>query len=306
MASIPHSLLGASALSLMEYRTRREWKSALQTLRLIDVGWQDLVHVQPADAWKWLGWDAARIREWQGALDIARTRLAPAAAQGIQVISELDENPPAWLIRLESVPWVFYRGNPAVLDQTTLGFSGQREAGEQALAITSSLCMEAARIGFCVVSGGARGIDMAAHTAVLDAGGSTAVILPQGISTWNPPFALARQSAAERVLVLGEDVPWEGWTTESAMRRNRMIVELSDVFTVPQSGTSGGSHSTGKYALSHSKVTFVPDLGDQYPGNRVLLQRGARPLNLIDGKADLQQMLIDSTPIPGPEQTSLF
>lgn len=299
---MPDALLVTSALSLMEGRSRREWKLALQTLRLIDVSWHDLLSASSGDVWKWLGWDAARFREWESALGIARSQLLGAADAGIGVVTDLDNDPPDWLGKLPSVPWVFYRGDLSILDRTTIGFSGQRDAGEDSLAITSSLGVTAARQGFTVVSGGARGIDMAAHSAVLEAGGFTAVILPQGLATWRAPHTLSQS----HVLAMSEDLPWDGWTTESAMRRNRMIVDLSHIFTVPQSGTSGGSHSTGMYALRQGRVTFVPDLGPDYPGNQKLLRHGATPLESTDGRYDLEQMLVESIPETGPIQSTLF
>ena len=302
MLSTPDVVLATSALSLMEGRTRREWKLALQTLKLIDVGWGDLLAMSTSDAWKWLGWDATRYREWQSALDIARSRLTTAANSGIRVVTEMDDDAPSWLRKLPSVPWVFYRGDLSILELRTIGFSGQRDAGDQSLAITTELGVEAARCDFTVVSGGARGIDMAAHSAVLESGGSTAVILPQGLATWRVPYGLANPN----MLALSEDLPWEDWTTESAMRRNRMIVDLSHIFTVPQSGTSGGSHSTGMYAIRQGRVTFVPDLGPDFPGNRKLLQHGARPLVTGSGRYDLEQMLRESTPEPSHSQATLF
>lgn len=302
MLGTPDSLLVTSAFSLMEGRTRREWKLVLQTLKLIDVSWNDLVDMHSSDAWKWLGWDAVRFREWESALQMASARLAGATDSGIRIAADLDDDAPDWLQKLPSVPWVFYRGDLSILDRSTIGFSGQRDAGEDSLAITADLAIEAARQGFTVVSGGARGIDMAAHSAVLEAGGSTAVILPQGLATWRVPYALANS----RVLAISEDLPWEGWTTESAMRRNRMIVDLAHIFTVPQSGTSGGSHSTGMYALRQGRVTYVPDLGRDFPGNQKLLGHGARPLVQTDGQYDLEQMRVESTPVTKPSQATLF
>lgn len=306
MLSSTDALTVASAFSLMEGRSRREWKLALETLRLIGVSWPDLLEMQSEEAWKWLGWDATRFREWSNALDIASARIEPAAGAGISVISDLDDHVPKWLRALQTVPWVFYQGELSILDHTTLGFSGQRDAGEESLAITRTLSREAARLGYTVVSGGARGIDMAAHTAVIEAGGRTAVILPQGLHTWSAPFVLANPEVADNVLAISEDVPWEAWNTESAMRRNRMIVDLSDIFTVPQAGTSGGSHSTGMYALRKKKVTFVPDLGRDYPGNQRLLQHGAKSLEMIDGRYALEHMLNTSISVIKPSQTSMF
>lgn len=295
----------ASALSQLEGRTRREWKSALETLRLLDVTLSELVSMTAGDGWKWLGWNANQFRDWRSALEVSRNRVAQFEDSGIDVVTTMDEHAPDWLHALPATPWLFYGGDLAVLDRVTLGFSGQRDAGDQALAITDTLAMEAARLGYTVVSGGARGVDMAAHAAALAGGGSTAVILPQGLGTWKAPHGLSSQQAAPRVLAVSEDVPWEPWNTESAMRRNRMIVDLSRIFTVPQSGTSGGSHSTGMYALKHGRVTYVPDLGPDYPGNGKLIRHGARPLDPRHG-FDLAQMLEESIPEESPSQASLF
>lgn len=287
---------------MMEGRSRKEWKLTLQSLKLIGVDWRDVLAMPSADAWKWLGWDSARFREWQSAVEMATSHLPNMINSGIRVATELDDVVPQWLRKLSTVPWVFYRGDLSILDRNLLGFSGQREAGQQSVAITTALGQEAARIGFTVVSGGARGIDMAAHIAALSAGGATAVILPQGLLTWRVPLTLS----GNQVLAVGEDIPWDGWTTESAMRRNRMIVNLSHIFTVPQSGTRGGSHSTGMYALRQGMVTYVPDLGSNYPGNQKLLQHGATPLAAFGGRYDLEQMLEVSTPDTEPMQSSLF
>lgn len=301
MLHTPDAILVTSALSLMGGRSRREWKLTLQTLKLIGVDLEALLVMVASDAWKWLGWDASRFREWQSALKIANSHRFDMERCGLRVVTDLDDDAPTWLRKLPAVPWVFYRGDLAIMDRKTIGFSGQRSAGEQSLAITSALGSEAVELGYTVVSGGARGIDMAAHTSALEAGGATAVILPQGLLTWRAPQGLA----GSRVLAMSEDIPWDGWATESAMRRNRMIVDLSHIFTVPQSGTSGGSHSTGMYALRQGRVTYVPDLGPCFPGNHKLLSHGATPLVMRELGYDLEQMLADSRPEEYPSQTSL-
>ena len=90
----------------MEGRSRREWKLSLETLRLIGVSWPDLLEMQSGDAWKWLGWDSVRYREWLNARDIAVSRMDSVIDAGIGVISDLDDDVPKWLRSIQAVPWV--------------------------------------------------------------------------------------------------------------------------------------------------------------------------------------------------------
>lgn len=257
-----------------------------------------------ADLVRLFGWTVPQLRAFRARFDAPIARFERFAARGLRVSTRLDSDRPVWCDRLAATPWFFYYGNIALLDMPSIGFSGSRDACEDALDITRIVATEAVSQGMAVISGGARGVDMAAHSAALEAGGCTVVLVPQGLDTWSAPDALADPSMRDRVLVVSEDLPWAGWTTPSAMQRNRAIVDLSDVIVIPQAGTTGGSASTGRYAISRKRALWVADLGDVAPGNQVLLRKGANFLPWNGDVPDIEVMV--SPQVAAPAQQSLL
>src|SRR4051812_18476498 len=64
---------------------------------------------------------------------------------------------------------------------------GTREPSDQALAFTRALVLELGQAGLAIWSGGARGIDAAAHEAALEAGVPTVVVAGGGLDRPYPP-----------------------------------------------------------------------------------------------------------------------
>lgn len=248
------------------------------------------------------GWNAAEVGAFRAGCDAPIAQYEQLASRGIRVSTLLDDAVPPWQERLPGTPIAFYRGDLAILEQPAVGFSGTRETTETSISATTAIASGAVGYGMCVVSGGARGVDMAAHTAALEAGGSTVVLVPQGLATWSLPSAW--RSHADRLLVMNFDQPWAEWHTPGAMLRNRVIVDLAELITIPHAGTSGGSQSTGLYALRRNRDLWVADLGDDYPGNQLLLHRGARPIPWVDGVLDIAQMR--QVEASRPTQQTLF
>lgn len=251
-----------------------------------------------------LSLSSSQTRAFRAEMQAPLDRFQVLADRGIRVSTSLDIESTGWSSILPSTPWLFYGGDLALLEMPTLGFSGSRDATDAALELTRSITTEAVQQGMTVVSGGARGVDMAAHTAALGAGGTTVVLVPQGLDTWWAPAPLADPLVLDRVLVMSMDLPWSPWATVSAMQRNHAIADLSEVIIIPQAGTTGGSYSTGLYALAKKRDLWVADLGSSAPGNKLLLQRGAKPIPVVNGVPDIAFM---RAPKPAdPAQQSLF
>lgn len=218
---------------------------------------------------------------------------------GVRVVTMLDESIPERLRRSTVAPWYFYAGNLSVLDAGAVGFSGSRDASPDALGVTRQIAGASADRGWTVISGGARGVDIAAHVAALDHGGSTVILLPQGIATWRMPPELRR----DNVLVLSEFQPFDDWGSYRAMQRNKSIVHLSDWLVIPQAGVGGGTRNAGEYALKQHQPTWVVDMGPEYDGNNALIKLGATPLAWCNEASDLDQLLTRENPLRHSQST---
>lgn len=190
----------------------------------------------------------------------------------IHLITMLDADAPAKLLTGPISPWFFVHGDTSALHRESIGFSGSRDASPEAIAVTSEIAGAAAERGWTVISGGARGIDSAAHQASLARGGATVVVLPQGILGWRS----AEEPTGGELIVMSEFQPLDGWSSYGAMQRNKSIVHLSDHLVIPQAGVKGGTMNTARYALAVGHPTWVLDLGPEYEGNRLIARHGGR------------------------------
>ena len=184
------------------------------------------------------------------------------------------------LLKLNTPPVLSMIGNINLLSNRTVGFSGSRKVSEKGVAITKD-CVEqlSQEKDISIVSGYAQGVDKEAHYTALASGGSTIIILPNGISSFYVRQELKDVWDWNRVLVISEYLPKDKWSVSRAMNRNNTIIGLSDIMVVVEAGLTGGSLDAGLRTLEDNKPLYVPLYSD-YPesalGNKVLLERGAK------------------------------
>ena len=184
------------------------------------------------------------------------------------------------LLKLNTPPVLSMIGNINLLSNRTVGFSGSRKVSEKGVAITKD-CVEqlSQEKDISIVSGYAQGVDKEAHYTALASGGSTIIILPNGISSFYVREEVKDVWDWDRVLVISEYLPKDKWSVSRAMNRNNTIIGLSDIMVVVEAGLTGGSLDAGLRTLEDNKPLYVPLYSD-YPesalGNKVLLERGAR------------------------------
>ncbi len=186
------------------------------------------------------------------------------------------------LLKLNTPPVLSMLGNINLLSNRTVGFSGSRKVSEKGVAITKD-CVEqlSQEKDISIVSGYAQGVDKEAHYTALASGGSTIIILPNGISSFYVRQELKDVWDWDRVLVISEYLPKDKWSVSRAMNRNNTIIGLSDIMVVVEAGLTGGSLDAGLRTLEDNKPLYVPLYSD-YPesalGNKVLLERGAKSI----------------------------
>ena len=168
-----------------------------------------------------------------------------------------------------------------LLHKLKVGFSGSRKASEKGLWIANDCASQLVEQDICIVSGYASGVDITAHRAALQHGGSTIIILPEGIDAFHVKEEIRNDWDWNRVLVVSEFMPHDSWMASRAMRRNNTIIALSDAMFVVEAGVTGGSLDAGLKTINMGKSLFVPlyaQLPETAKGNPILLSKGAQPM----------------------------
>ncbi len=153
-----------------------------------------------------------------------------------------DEDYPTLLRAIPSAPAaLFVAGDPSTLWLPQIAIVGARSASPAGMANARAFASAFADAGLAVTSGLAEGIDGAAHTAVLDAGGKTIAVLGTGIDVVYPRrhAELAARIVAEGALV-SEFAPGTPGQPSFFPRRNRIISGLSLGTLVDRGGPEVG------------------------------------------------------------------
>ncbi len=208
---------------------------------------------------------------------------AQIEAQGISVLTWDDELYPPRLKEIEQPPPVIYvRGGITLDDHFAVAIVGTRRITPYGRQITEELASFLAGQGVTVVSGLARGVDAAAHSAALKAGGRTIGVLGSGVDKIYPPEHLPM---AEKMMKQGAVVSdyAVGTAPESTNfpPRNRIISGLSMATVVIEAGVTSGALITAEFAAEQGREVFaVPGsiLAPQSKGTNKLIQNGAHPL----------------------------
>lgn len=170
---------------------------------------------------------------------------------GGAVLTDSDPRWPAGLNDLgERAPiclWV--RGNPEMLSRPGVGIVGARACTRYGERIATELAEGAAGEHLTVISGGAFGIDAAAHRAALARGGATIAFQAGGVDRFYPVAhnELLKQISREGAVV-SEAPPGSAPMRQRFLMRNRLIAALSAAVVVVEASWRSGALSTARHA----------------------------------------------------------
>lgn len=145
--------------------------------------------------------------------------------------------------------WVRGAGRLDLLTERAVAVVGTRAPSEYGLYVAGELGAGLADSGYTVVSGGAYGIDAAAHRGALVSGGSTIAVLACGVDVDYPKAhrnLFAR--IAESGVVLSEQPPGAAPYRSRFLQRNRLIAALGLGVVVVEAGLRSGARSTAAHA----------------------------------------------------------
>lgn len=228
----------------------------------------------------------------------------------MDVLTPFDDRYPLRLGDLTQVPpYLYLEGELPSLDRV-VAIVGTRVADEEALDFTRNLSASLASEGMIVVSGGALGIDGAAHEGALEAGAPTVAVLPIGLDRLYPRAhrVLFGRIAQSGCLVTEVD---EGAHIQKGrfLARNRLIAAIADLTIVVQAPARSGALSTARHALRLGREVFAVPASPWDPrgsGNLDLLRAGARictaAADVLSGSASAPEEF--SSPEPNKTQDS--
>ena len=194
------------------------------------------------------------------------------AISGFTSVLETIHTPPKQLYIIGSLP----TNRPP-----TVAIIGSRKPTPYGADVTHKLASDLARSGVVVISGLALGIDAIAHTAALEAGGTTIAILANGLHKVYPVShaGLARDIIAKGGAIISEYEAGVEARPYFFLARNRLVSGLADAVIVTEATERSGTLSTVAHALEQNKEVFAvpgPITSLLSAGPNRLLQQGAR------------------------------
>ncbi|MFB4351706.1 DNA-processing protein DprA [Microbacterium sp. LS_15] len=196
------------------------------------------------------------IARWRPRVSVARvgSALHDAAHLGARLLLPGDDAWPEPLDDLEAhAPFVLWtRGDVSALrSDERVGIVGARAATGYGEHVVGEIAGDLAAASVSVISGGAYGIDGAAHRAALGVGGATVAFLAGGIDR---PYPQGHRDLFRRIVVSGaivSEVPCGTAPTKwRFLSRNRLIAALSDATVVVEAGWRSGSLNTAGHAAA--------------------------------------------------------
>ena len=148
-----------------------------------------------------IGEDTAdAIVSWEKTVDL-KGELKRIAEFGCHVVTQSDPEYPELLREIYDPPIILYvKGELRSKDKNAVAMVGSRLTTHYGIEVARKLAYQLAYMGVSVVSGGARGIDTAAHQGALSGKGRTIAVLGTGINLVFPPenVELYERIAAQR------------------------------------------------------------------------------------------------------------
>ena len=167
---------------------------------------------------------------------------------GIWVLTTASDEYPARLrerLGDASPPVLFGLGYRSLLDRDGLAAVGSRNADAESLEFARELGGLAAREGWTLVSGAARGIDSEAMRGAFEAGGSVVGVAPEGVERYLRDVSLRTAFMDGGATYLSPYRPDAPFSVGAAMGRNRLIYCLARAAIVVDSAAGSGGTWAG-------------------------------------------------------------
>lgn len=234
----------------------------------------------------------------------AEDELAENQRRGVRLIALGEPDyPPALAAADGAPPLIGVAGQATVFRRPLVAIVGARNASSSARTFASRLAAELGAAGWVIVSGLARGVDAAAHSAAIKTG--TVAVYAGGLDRVYPPehADLASRIVDEGALISEMPLGWQPRGRDFP-RRNRIIAGAALGVVVVEAALRSGSLITARLATEIGReVMAAPGspLDPRCEGSNALLREGATVVTRSDHVVEALAPLIDrGSPAPPP------
>ncbi|HWX22674.1 MAG TPA: DNA-processing protein DprA [Candidatus Binatia bacterium] len=254
---------------------------------------------------------ANAITSWEKTIDL-KAELKRIEEFGCRIVTQGDPEYPELLRQIYDPPIVLYvKGDLLPKDKNSVAMVGSRLTTHYGIEVARKLAYQLAYLGVTVVSGGARGIDTAAHQGALSAKGRTIVVLGTGI---NIIWPAENKELFERVSANGALITQFPFNRpgdkQSFPIRNRIVAGMTLGTVVVEANLTSGALITANFANEYGRQVFaVPGRIDSplSKGCHDLIKKGAK---LCEGAEDIlsefEYLFPPSNRPPSPAQTGVL
>lgn len=196
---------------------------------------------------------------WQRGLGLARK----LSAMNATVIFKNEPGFPSRLRVISSPPeWIFVQGSLENLYVPTVGVVGTRKPSDEGLFLTRIVVSALCDMPLATVSGLASGIDQLAHAESLRCNIPTVAVLGTGIFDNYPKGSesLRRGIVESGGTIITEYLPYQSYSAENFVRRNRLQAALSDFLVPIEWKVKSGTAHTVRFAKSYGKRIVAVNL----------------------------------------------
>jgi DNA processing protein len=201
---------------------------------------------------------AGLITRWENHVDLAG-ELKRIRDFGCTLLTQEDDLYPPLLREIYDPPIVLYvRGKLEERDRHAIAMVGTRLSTMYGREACGRLAGQLAASGITVVSGGARGIDTAAHEAALRAGGRTIAVLGTGMDIVYPAENIELfKRIAESGAVITQFPFGRRGDKQSFPIRNRIVAGMTQGTIVVEANRSSGALITANFAAEYGRTVYA-------------------------------------------------